>query len=525
MKKRMRGWVGEWMNGWLDGWMDRSRAGARHGARGCTTPGSTAGIHPIIPPSLHPLLPAVVLALQAAAPAAAAPAVHAVVDLAHEFSFYADGRFARQYLADQKAVTSWNALPRFDLSNANLLVLLDCAEPLAYTPEDRAAIRALLEAGGGVAVFVGADRGPQHDLAASFGARLVADAKKPLKIAADPGTAAIEGGARLRLELEAPAAWTVHVTDADGRPVVASRAEGKGRVLVAPRSLAGSRPDASDPINASWLAPLLVRTAAGRAIDPSKPFQGRGLVPGDTVETHEGLTLHYSDYLKPYARAMFDIAQRCRPVIGKRMGVPLSDGMASEVGLLATGGGGFSSGRVIGLAVWWGGFPERGDSMIEFITHESVHSWVLPFAEIWNEPIATYVGNLVMIDLGHGEEAERRIRATIARAARHDPEMRLYDLDGRGPAGAPALGDGARNDVHWGKSFWIFEQLRAEDPDWLARYFQAKRRLARPGALRRYGPDETVAVLSTALGRDLFPWFRAHGLDVAPDRSQIRPAE
>ena len=39
--------------------------------------------------------------------------------------------------------------------------------------------------------------------------------------------------------------------------------------------------------------------------------------------------------------------------------------------------------------------------MIEFITHESVHSWVLPFPEVWNEPIATYVGNLVMIDMGH----------------------------------------------------------------------------------------------------------------------------
>ncbi len=39
--------------------------------------------------------------------------------------------------------------------------------------------------------------------------------------------------------------------------------------------------------------------------------------------------------------------------------------------------------------------------MIELITHETVHSWVLPFNEIWNEPIATYVGNLVMMDMGY----------------------------------------------------------------------------------------------------------------------------
>ena len=48
---------------------------------------------------------------------------------------------------------------------------------------------------------------------------------------------------------------------------------------------------------------------------------------------------------------------RCRPVIEKRMGVPLSEGMASEIGLLATGGGGFSAGRTLGLAAFWVAFP------------------------------------------------------------------------------------------------------------------------------------------------------------------------
>ena len=77
--------------------------------------------------------------------------------------------------------------------------------------------------------------------------------------------------------------------------------------------------------------------------------------------------------------------------------------------------------------------------MIEFITHESVHSWVLPFAEIWNEPIATYVGNLVMIDMGHEREALRRIESTIRRASRIDPTMKIYDLQGKGPAGTREL--------------------------------------------------------------------------------------
>jgi hypothetical protein len=450
------------------------------------------------------------------------PVVHAVVDLSHEFTFYGDGRFGRQYLRDQKHVTNWGTLFKFDFSNANLVVLLGCAQQLTYWPQDIAAINAFLQDGGGLVVFVASGRGPQADLAGTFGAAGEEGAAKPLAAAPELKAEKIEGSAGIRLKLSQPDLWTVLMSDAKKAPVVVMRKVGKGRLLVLPRSLAGSRPDASDPINAAWLSPLLVRVASGKSVDASKPFMGRGLTPGDYVEKHEGLKLHYTDYLKPYAGSMFAIAQRCKPVIEKRMGVPLSPGMASEIGLLATDGGGFSSGQVLGLAVWWGGFPDRQDSMIEFITHESVHSWVLPFGEIWNEPIATYVGNLVMMDMGHAEEANRRIQATIRRAVRYDREMKLYDMQGNSIADAPKLEGEARTDLQWGKAFWIFEQLRKEKPDFLARYFQAKRRLALPGKIKEYDENNTVAVLSVAMGRDLFPWFREHGFDVDHEKAVFR---
>ena len=47
------------------------------------------------------------------------------------------------------------------------------------------------------------------------------------------------------------------------------------------------------------------------------------------------------------------------------MGVPLSEGMAGAIGLLATGGG-FSSGRMLGLAVFWGDFPEREEPISNY---------------------------------------------------------------------------------------------------------------------------------------------------------------
>jgi hypothetical protein len=261
--------------------------------------------------------------------------------------------------------------------------------------------------------------------------------------------------------------------------------------------------------------------ASGKRVDSEQPFRSRGPSELEYMDDLGTIALRYSDYLKPYAKSMADIYLRCHPVIERRMGVPLSKGMASEIALLATGGGGFSSGRMLGLAVFWGDFPNREDSMIEFITHEAVHSWVLPFPEIWNEPIATYVGNLVMIDMGHEEEALRRIRDTVDRAARIDPTMKVYDLDGKGPEGARELRPHEANDIHWGKTYWILEQLREENPEFLADYFQAKRRLATPDKLKRYDVHATVAVLSIALKRDLFPWFTEHGIAADPTKSPI----
>lgn len=456
------------------------------------------------------------------------PVIHAVADLGHEFAFYTDGRFHRQYLPDQPVAMNWDALYNFDFSNANLLVLLGCDHRLQYVREDIDTITRFLQDGGGVLLLGSREAKPQHDLARHFGCTFGAPAALPLVAAAPPVTGEIIGGGST-LSFQDEGAWQVLVADAAGRPMLARRSVGDGTLVVGARGLAGQNPDASDDINAAWWRPLLAQMAAGKQVDPAAVFQSRGPTEVEHTEDLGVILLRYSDYLEPYAKSMADIFLRCRPVIENRMGVPLSEGMASEVVLLATGGGGFSSGRMLGLAVFWGGFPDREDSMIEFITHETVHSWVLPFPEIWNEPIATYVGNLVMIDMGHTEEAERRIRDTIARASRLDPTMTLYDLDGHRTVGEdtdgeerrPSLTPDEANDIHWGKSYWVFEQLRKDNPRFLADYFQTKRRLARPDRISQYDLHTTVAVLSIALHRNLFPWFNQYGMPADPALSEV----
>lgn len=449
--------------------------------------------------------------------------IHAVTDIAHEFSFYGDHRFHNQYLPDGVGVTNWCSLFNFDFSNANLLILLSCDDRISYLPKDVETIKAFLNSGGGVVILGGAGSKSQGALAKIFGVEFTEGAKMPMKPAKGHTCLEnVEGNTAFWLKFEKAKKWDVIIQDAADKPVLATTKYGKGNLLVGARGLAGSNPNASDSINYKMWRPLLKQIASGKIIDETKPFHGRGIGDLEYKDKHETFVLSYNDYLQPFANAMVNISKRCQPVIEARMGVPLSKGMGSEISLLATGGGGFSSGSVIALAVWWGDFPDKEDSMIEFITHESVHSWVLPYPEVWNEPIATYVGNLVMIDMGHEEEAMRRINGQIAAAQKHDPGMNRYDLDGNAIDGSAKLPGGSLRDIHWGKTYWVFEQLRKEYPDIVARYFKAKRKLLSEQKITKYDMNNTVAVMSAAVGKDLFPWFKQQGFNVDKSLAEVK---
>ena len=451
------------------------------------------------------------------------PRIHAVTDLSHAFSFYADGRFGTQYLKGQTCVANWRNLYDFDLSKANLLILLGCDDRSPYSDKDFKVIETFAQQGGAVLILGNSAGKSQNKLAGRFGATFTKNTANKLLSTFQTTPIQSQGGATI-LSLQKQSQWTPLVTTSEKETVMACRKFGKGTVIIGSRSLAGSNPNASDSINTTLWKNVLQKAVEGKKVKSEDQLQGSGWDNlGNTLKSESGLTINYTDYLAPYAEAMSDISDRCMPFIEKRMGVPLSAGMGSRIMLLATDGGGFSSGETIALAVWWGGFPDKEDSMIEFITHESVHSWVLPFPEIWNEPIATYIGDLVMADMGHREEAAKRIASCIDRARKADPEFNLYDINGKScKSGVTPLPDNQVNDLHWGKSFWIFEQLRKDCPDFLARYFRTKRKLAQPDKIKRYNADNTVAVLSIALERDLFPWFRSIGFDVDRNRADIK---
>lgn len=467
--------------------------------------------------------PAILLPLAAASP----PTVHSVCDLSQEFTFYLDGRFHRQYLAEHgRDARNWGTLSKLDLSNANLLVLTGGDPRVPYAPASVEHVERFVRQDGGTLLLM-ADGGdpmpPGQAVAERFGAAFSAvRAVPPLR-----ATEAMPGGVATPIEfrgggvLELPAAakqrgrssgmasdWRVLVVDSEGRPVLATRRLGGGHAIVGSRGLFGQNPDASDPINASWVTPLLVDLASERRIDPSAPHRS---VAAELRREAGPLVLEFHEGTERFADSIHEVYEQVRPQLVAITGVEPSPGMISSMLILPTGGGGFSSGARIAIGAWWGDFPRHRYPMVEIVAHEAGHSWVLPHPEpLWNEPIATWFGIEAGRRLGL-PAAERTLERQIAAARRLDPALDTLD----------PLAPNAPRDLVWGKSFFVFEELeRLHGPGAMAKYFQTKRRLVdanRPS----YSIDDAVAVWSEAVGEDLFPWFRSMAFDVDASRTDL----
>lgn len=450
------------------------------------------------------------LALLLAQEAPPPPAVHSVCDLSQEFTFYMDGRFHSQYLKDfGRDARNWGSLHRLDLTNVNLLVLTGGDPRLPYAAAALDHVEAYVRGGGALLVMAdGAETPPPvAPLLERFGARLTRTRLEAPLRGPEEAAAEIRSGTALDLGRE----WSELVRDARQRPALAQREFGAGRLIVATRGLFGSNPDASDPINAAWVAPLLRAAAVRKPVDAKRPHRSTWAEHAREIGP---LVLEYHDGTAPFAERIAEEYTTVRPHLVAITGVEPAPGMIKRLLILPTGGGGFSSGERIAIGAWWGDYPERRYPMIELIGHEAGHSWVLPHPEpLWNEPIATWLGIQVGRRLGM-PEADATLENQIAAARREDPQ--LDRLDPQAP--------GASHALVWGKSFFVFEELeRRHGPGAMAKYFRAKRELA-AAARPAYTMDDCVAVWSRAVGEDLTPFFRGLAFEVDAARSDLAPA-
>jgi len=441
--------------------------------------------------------------------------IHSVCDISHEFTFYMDGRFFQQYIGEANGADArnWGTLYKLDLTNTNLLVLCSGPGPIKYDPRSVAHVQHFVRDGGAALIMSDAsathadEELPIQSLAKAFGAEF-GRTKAQLPCHRTDQDAASSVTCRPGGTLRLTGKWQTLVADSAGAPLMALRQEGRGYVLVSVRGLFGQQPDASDPINAEWITPLLQRIVANRPVDPSRPPKGQF---AELKRRVDSLTVEFNEGTRPYADAVAKEYFIVRERLCEITGVEPSKGTLTNLLLLPTGGGGFSSGDRIGIGAWWGGYPKSRYPMIELIGHEAGHSWVLPHAEpLWNEPIATYLGIQVGKRLGM-PEAEQTLRRNIEAARKLDPDFTKVDISATNVPYA-AL---------WGKSFWIFEELERQfGPGVMAKYFRTKRAMVQPDR-RGYSLDDCVAVWSRAVGKDLFSWFRAHAMPVDAGRTDL----
>jgi hypothetical protein len=402
---------------------------------------------------------------------------------------------------------NWGNLAELDLTNVNLLILTGGNPRIPYSQESIAHIDAFVTGGGTLLLMADGAEAPASKVAEVFQAELSSlRAKKPLKGVGTLEGATITFRSGRVLKLKPP--WHVLIEDAQGKPVLAERSYGEGHVILGSRGLFGQKPDASDPINAEWVTPLLVDLAKTKAIDPSKPHRRTWV---QHTRMLGPLTLEYHDGTEQFIDGIVTEYQAARPHLEAITGVQPAPGMIKRLLILPTGGGGFSSGVLIAIGAWWGNYPQNRYPMVELISHEAGHSWVLPYAEpLWNEPIATYLGIQVGKRMGM-PKAQETLQRQIASARRYDPDLNAVD---------PLSGKAHRNLI-WGKSYFVFEELeRMHGPDAMAKYFITKRKVLEPGR-SGYSMDDCVAVWSLAVGKDLFPWFQSLAFDVERTRTDL----
>jgi hypothetical protein len=305
------------------------------------------------------------------------------------------------------------------------------------------------------------------------------------------------------------AEWTPLIIDDKNRVAAAKRTLGRGTLTISSRGLLGDNPDFPDAINVEFWRPLIERLASVKPLPHTRSVNS---LPAENAVHHCGMIVRSSSYMSDYVDVVAGLFHRTYPVLKSILGVDPSPGQLTELELLPTGGGGFSGGKRVGVGTFWGDFPDSQYGMIELIGHEATHSWVLPHAEpLWNEGIATFVGIKAAALLGHKSEADRVMSEWISKANQHDPQFKNGDLSRL---------DTVPHDVQMGKPMWIWSELEKERDDALARYFQTKRRLISSNA-PSYSAADSIAVLSIAMERNLFPWFNSHGISVLAESTPL----
>jgi hypothetical protein len=414
------------------------------------------------------------------------------------------------------------AAPPFDV----VYTYQHAADYQPYLPEEREALRAFVEGGGGLVIETSVAESPLGRWAAELGARLLPEAAEVTVLAQDavPGLPAESFPRKLRTA-ELSQEWTVHVGTDATHGSLAQRRLGRGEVVVLtdPQLLHAKAEDRDRP-NGELLS-WLVTTAAGgpkaRGDGRRVPWEYGGLGGAIYPENEMpvgGVRVLYADNQLPdiveLARTRFtevmDLLQRMLPT-------PPNPGEAFYINLAAGAGGGWAENAITPKLAGTISIDHNG--ILSVLAHELAHTMYGPEATDgtpgcglpgwFSEAHAGWFQRKVGRELGFESELTHYSGAL----AKQDPL-----LDGLDLANIPE----GKMGLAWHKAWFIWSILDARYggdwyPKWLA---HVHRKYNDP--TRALSMDEYVMSVSEAVGEDVSPLFERFGTTIK-ERTNLPP--
>jgi len=393
-----------------------------------------------------------------------------------------------------------------------------------YLPEEIAALKDFVNAGGGLVLLgsrpsrrQGLEQWPLNKLAREFGAGF------------STGTDTVDGVSMPVLELSSD--WQSHLDGAKGKPVIARRRFGRGRVLIVgsvkyiepPRDRTPAALARRDKI-ISALGEMIEWVAAGKP-----PVGGSARLPREAAgggPIYPELTRRIGNVIVYYAKnqkkELLDCVGEDMPLVKSRIEGWLPSAAPDEpmnLILSAGAGGGWAVNAYLPKEVGIISLNKAG--VLSIFAHELAHTMGGPPNEKGELAGSWRYGNQGEAHAGwfQGKAAALPTGKRVS----HQPN-RLFDFDKKGDALDLAASSDENRDKwgkgkDWTKIWWVWQKLDDRyGPTWYPRWRWVQHTRWRDDPKRRLSLAETVEDMSIAVGEDLFPFFHKIGTTLKKER-------
>jgi hypothetical protein len=436
--------------------------------------------------------------------------VHVLVDRSHEWLFAYDDLGDRilppsgfQVVLCDASLDSTLKLSKFDV-----VMIQQTSTTIEFSKDEIALLKHYVQEGGNL-LLVGRPDRPIALVAAAFALRMLPGPGSPPLLAVrwlreKHGADLMANIAQIPFLVQPSRNAEVLLADSQIRSVAVLARIGKGQILLFADdgtywNFCGQRDENMRVPNMGLTAALFKCLVPEKHPTPPAPPASR--VFGELNTEIGGLHVRWSKPLAQRAQIMVAVLPKVAAAVARRNGgLPPTDLL--EINIIATGSGGWASGRAIGVQC-----DGPLGANVALITHELTHCWEGPLTGVFGEGWASLMGMRVAAELGMTETAIQQRRSFQEQFLKVDPTMHALDI-------TRSEKDQAIFGACEGKAMWMIEQLEDRfGTDFMQRFLELRHALKGNDPLEF---DDVFYYFILAAGQDLSTWYRELGISYQP---------